>query len=275
MTGNLSETFFYLSIFSLSVYFLGFFLFSFFSKETVNGKLEFFYSLLIGSLTITILHAIITTRYNTVLTILSFFILIYFIIYKPKINSLETFKKKLKNLNLVNIFSFLVILFVTLSIQYYKIYGLSNETITLIHEDYIFYGRQSLLLLKSNIEAVNPDLINLGNAPRPYHYGDLWFASIFIKHLNFNSISAYFLGYIPFYFTTLIFGVNSFITIVFEKKKHALLVSFFIILITNITFLSEPIINHFISGESMNTNLYNIPKLSLVYCWFIFAIIKL
>lgn len=271
MENNFIKLYLGLATVIILAYFIGFIIMAIFIKKQECFYKKTFNSLIIGSLALITTQAIVNTKLNTVLFLIPLILTVYLIIFRPKLNNLSVFLSEVKKIDYKTFPFILVILLITFCLQYFQVYNINNSSFKIIGNDYYFYSRQTYLMLESQSETLFPDFINTNFTPIPYHYGDLWFSSIFIDYLKWGNVNAYYIGYSSFFFTTLIIGANTFLAKIFNKKK-SILISFLIIFISFITIGTEVFINYFISGSTASYDCYSAPKVSLIFCWFIFSL---
>lgn len=233
----------------------------------------FFSPIIMGSLAIIILQSFIVTNFITLNFCLLILFVLFWILYlrnTPPINTSPIFT--LKDIRSLPLIYGVVLLFFVL--QFFSVYSLDGENFASLSSDSIFYARRIGFFYKTNVESITPYFLDLKNiGPTKYHFGDLWFASVFKGAFGWQLIDCYLIGYPVIFYTILFLGVNQLIN---SFVKISFAQGFLVILFFGTGSMSYLVdyLFELINRDSIAWAIFQAPKIAIIFAWLIFAIIQ-
>jgi hypothetical protein len=205
------------------IMFIALFIGKIFVKTTQLKKLntyaKIYIELLIGITILTVSQAIISTKFNTVLLIIPFLLVLgYYLDIKN--NKLIGINEEVENgikryinkeLILIKLIIFTIIFF---TINYFKIF--ENGDIHSLREasiDLTFYSRCADYIRTTGFEVCNNDYI-FSLSSKPYHFADIWLNSVISNINGNNTLLSLVLTFKVIYLILILFGIIAII----EKK---------------------------------------------------------
>ncbi len=191
---------------------------------------NFFFKLVIGVLGVIFFNSMYYTSFKTVnILYLPILFCLFFKRGKWNFNSV-VFQEELKCFSIS-----LIILFITILIQFYRLDYFNDEITYLSKGDFSYYISVAEYLFVTGIENVSPwyELNELSETGKvgPYHYGDLWLLGSFLQVSNLLPHQTFAYVFLPICITISFMGLYTFFLAVVDKKEkwYYLILCFFMV----------------------------------------------
>ena len=226
----------------------------------------------IGVMFLVSAYAIFKTNFKSIFFLgLLFFIALYLTNRKKENSSItrDFFLEKLK-IFLINT-SALVFFF---GLSYYFFYIYSNA---LVFGDNHFYANVAYSLYTHGVENINLDWTQHTHSVRPYHYTEAWFSALSIDIFGVNPLIAFYLFFIPIFFTIIYQGAVSVIFLLYKTYNNTSESYVYFFILASFIFIIQNIDIPFSGGFFIKK--FHIPsiffnfKLSIVYIIFLISFV--
>jgi hypothetical protein len=243
-------------VFLIVMYLIGSLL-SFFSNGNHRSihplnSFDLFRRLFAGLLFFSSVYAIITTSGQTIL--LPGPLLAFFLVKNKATDLAESIPWRTYGLLLI------LTLIIYGAVFFSKYISLTNEHVSYVAGDTMYYARASEWMNFSQTENVSLDILGqLKEIREPYHYGDLWTAAFIQRLSGIHPMSALvFISY-PLLLLIAVTGFWSWMGMHFPgRERLVLLVASFFVFLSGVTLLFP---NNLIEGDSFSYHLLFYPKL--------------
>lgn len=253
--------FFYLLILTtafIATYGLGKILCSFIPALQTSNTIERTFNYLItGFISTVSIFAIIITRGDTVF-LLALFIIAFYFLYKKK--SEHKYKLTFTKNELITLVSVYALFLGSFAFSYYLFFVRGGGN---IFEDFMFYANASKILTASHIESTSLFVDHV--SPNMYHYGELWFNSLWANLFAANHLHVLLLITNSYLFSLIIVGTVSLVQHYF-KNQLAITISLALILL-----VFNPIITFAVSYQ---LPIATHPKFFVIAIFTLFAILQ-